>query len=182
MYVCPFARFRQPEDALLVEVWIPFSFCCFYFRFFLMFQSAVGTGRRGETLAWHWRHLLLSVPLGRGFPLWSLRSGWDWPCRSSSRYARVQGRITTSSTSLLCTSWHVTAAEAARLMFCVRPVWNSGSLSDPHNLTAPSILELTSFTLPVFRAKHLNTVYRYKVGAQRMSLNSIGFVLCKNAK
>lgn len=85
----------------------------------------------------------------------------------SSRYARVQGRITTSSTSLLCTSWHVTAAEAARLMFCVRPVLNSGSLSDPLNLTAPSILELTSFTLPVFRAKHLNTVYRYKVGAQR---------------
>lgn len=80
---------------------------------------------------------------------------------------RVQGRITTSSTSLLCTSWHVTAAEAARLMFYSRPVWNSGSLSDPHNLTAPSILELTSFTLPVFRAKHLNTVYRYKVGAQR---------------
>ena len=89
------------------------------------------------------------------------------PCRSSSRYARVQGRITTSSTSLLCTSWHVTAAEAARLMFCVRPVWNSGPLSDPLNLTAPSILELTSFTQPVFRAKHLNTVYRYKVGAQR---------------
>ena len=29
------------------------------------------------------------------------------------------------------------------------------------------ILELTSFTLPVFRAKHLNTVYRYKVGVQR---------------
>ena len=54
-------------------------------------------------------------------------------------------------------------------MFYVRPVWNSGSLSDPLNLTAPSILELTSFsfTLPVFRAKHLNTVYRYKVGAQR---------------
>ena len=117
-----------------------------------------------------------------GFPLRSLRSGWDWPCRSSSRYAHVQGRIPTSSTSLLCASWHVMAAEAAMLMFCARPVWNSGSLSDPLNLTVPSILELPSFTLPIFRAKHLNTVYRYKVGAQRMSLNSQGFVLCKNAK
>lgn len=52
-------------------------------------------------------------------------------------------------------------------MFSVRPVWNSGSLSDPLYLASPTILELTSFTLPVFRAKHLNTVYRYKVGAQR---------------
>jgi len=46
-------------------------------------------------------------------------------------------------------------------------LWTSVSRSDPLRLTAFSVPDSAFFTLPVFRAKSLNTVYRYKVGAQR---------------